>query len=85
MPTVSYIVPCFKLGHLLPDCVDSILGQSHRDFEIIILDDCSPDDTPAVAARFRDSRVRYVRNTENLGHLRNYNKGIELSRGKYGG
>lgn len=83
MPTVSFIVPCYKLAHLLPECVDSILEQTYRDFEIIILDDCSPDDTPAVAARFSDPRVRYVRNPQNLGHLRNYNKGIELSRGEY--
>jgi glycosyltransferase involved in cell wall biosynthesis len=47
------------------------------------MDDCSPDQTPDVAKSFSDSRVRYVRNERNLGNLRNYNKGIEVARGKY--
>lgn len=80
-PKVSFIVPCFKLAHFLKECVDSILAQTFDDFEVLILDDCSPDATPEVAASFEDPRVRYIRNEVNLGHLRNYNRGIELSSG----
>ena len=83
MPRVSIFVPCYKLGHLLADCVNSILSQSYEDLEVLIMDDCSPDDTPQVAATFRDPRVRYIRNQPNLGHLRNYNKAISLCRGEY--
>jgi glycosyltransferase involved in cell wall biosynthesis len=82
-PKVSFIVPCYKLAHLLPDCVNSILAQTFGDFEILIMDDCSPDNTPEVAASFKDARVKHIRNEPNLGHLRNYNKGISMSRGKY--
>jgi glycosyltransferase involved in cell wall biosynthesis len=82
-PKVSFIVPCYKLGHLLPECIESILCQSYQDFEILIMDDCSPDNTPEVVKSFRDKRVRHVRNEPNLGHLRNYNKGIELAKGEY--
>jgi hypothetical protein len=82
-PTVSFIVPCYRLAHLLKQCIDSILSQDYGDFEVLIMDDCSPDDTPAVARAFADPRVIYVRNEPNLGHLRNYNKGIGLARGKY--
>ena len=82
-PTVSFVIPCYKLAHLLSECVNSILSQSFTDFEVLIMDDCSPDNTPEVAGSFNDSRVRYIRNNPNLGHLRNYNKGIELSQGKY--
>jgi glycosyltransferase involved in cell wall biosynthesis len=82
-PTVTFIVPCYKLAHLLRECVDSILGQTYKDLEVLIMDDHSPDDTAAVAKSFNDERVRYIYNDPNLGHLRNYNKGIELSRGKY--
>src|ERR1700730_3911201 len=82
-PKVSFVVPCYKLAHLLPECVNSILAQTFADFEILIMDDCSPDDTPKVAQSFQDLRVRHVRNEPNLGHLRNYNKGINLARGKY--
>lgn len=82
-PTVSFVVPCYRLAHLLAECVDSILFQTFGDFEILIMDDCSPDDTREVGRSFRDPRVTYVRNEENVGHLRNYNKGISMSRGKY--
>jgi glycosyltransferase involved in cell wall biosynthesis len=47
------------------------------------MDDCSPDNTPEIATSISDPRVRYVRNECNLGHLQNYNKGIELSVGRY--
>ena len=82
-PTVSFIVPCYKLAHFLSECVNSILCQTFTDFEVLIMDDCSPDDTPEVAASFLDPRVHHFRHTENLGHLRNYNRGIALSQGKY--
>src|SRR3954447_8749081 len=82
-PTVSFVVPCYKLSHLLADCVSSILAQTYGDFEVLIMDDCSPDDTPRVAQSFGDSRIKHIRNEANLGHLRNYNKGINLARGKY--
>lgn len=82
-PTVSFVVPCYRLAHLLPECITSILSQSYGDFEILIMDDCSPDSTAEVARSFQDSRIKYIRNDTNLGHLRNYNKGIGLARGKY--
>src|SRR5262249_32156328 len=82
-PTVTFVVPCFKLAHFLPECIGSILSQSYRDFEVLIMDDCSPDSTPQVAQSFNDPRVRHVRNERNLGHLRNFNKGIGLARGEY--
>lgn len=82
-PLVTFVVPCYKLGHLLAECVNSILSQTCKDLEIIIMDDASPDSTPEVAGSFSDPRVIHVRNQPNLGHLRNYNKGIRMARGKY--
>ncbi len=84
-PRVTFVVPCYNLAHLLGECVDSILGQSFRELEVIVMDDCSPDNTPAVAQALagKDSRVRYVRNEVNLRHLANYNKGIQLASGEY--
>jgi glycosyltransferase involved in cell wall biosynthesis len=82
-PVVSFIVPCYKLAHMLPECINSILAQSYKNFEILIMDDCSPDNTPEIARSYPDPRVKHIRNDPNLGHLRNYNKGIQLSRGKY--
>ena len=82
-PLVSFVVPCYKLAHYLGACLDSLLGQSYANIEVIVMDDHSPDDTAAVAAAYADKRVKYVRNDPNLGHLRNYNKGIGLASGEY--
>ena len=43
MPRVSFIVPCYRLAHLLADCVNSILSQTFEDLEVLIMDDCSPE------------------------------------------
>lgn len=80
---VTFVVPCYNLAHFLSECVDSILSQTYGDFEILIMDDCSPDNTPEVALSFTDPRVKHVRNEVNLGHLANYNKGIGMARGEY--
>ena len=82
-PLVSFVVPCYKLAHLLPQCVSSILRQSYQNYEILIMDNYSPDNTPEVAASFGDPRVKHIRNETNLGHVRNFNKGITLANGKY--
>jgi Glycosyl transferase family 2 len=82
-PLVSFVVPCYKFAHLLAQCVDSILAQDYKNFEVLIMDNCSPDNTSEVANSFNDSRVRHIRNESNLGNVRNYNKGISLARGKY--
>ena len=82
-PLVSFVVPCYKLAHLMPQCVNSILRQSYENYEILIMDNCSPDNTPEVSASFGDPRVKLVRNETNLGHVRNFNKGITLASGKY--
>jgi glycosyltransferase involved in cell wall biosynthesis len=82
-PKVSFVIPCYKLAHLLPQCIESLLRQSYGDFEVLIMDDSSPDDTPRVAKSFNDARVQHIRNEPNLGHLKNYNKGIRLAQGEY--
>ena len=82
-PKVSFVVPCYNIAHLLSECVHSILSQTYEDFEILIMDDCSPDHTPEVAQSFHDPRIKHVRHKKNLGHLRNYNAGIALARGQY--
>jgi glycosyltransferase involved in cell wall biosynthesis len=82
-PLVSFVVPCYRLASFLPECIGSIISQTFEDFEILIMDDCSPDNTEEVAKTFTDSRVIHIKNEKNLGALPNYNKGIRLSRGKY--
>jgi glycosyl transferase family 2 len=82
-PLVTFVVPCYNLAHLLPECLNSILVQTYPDFEVLVMDNCSPDDTPGVVRSFQDPRVKHVRNGTNIGHVRNFNKGISMARGKY--
>ena len=82
-PLVSFVVPCYNLAHLLAECVQSLLAQSYTNFEVLVLDDCSPDNTADVAATFVGPRFKYLRNEQNIGHLRNYNRGIAAARGEY--
>src|ERR1051325_6275982 len=60
-PFFSIVIPTFNRSDLLPYAVRSILNQTFENFEIIISDNCSADDTPQIAQQFTDSRVKYVR------------------------
>jgi glycosyltransferase involved in cell wall biosynthesis len=78
LPTVSVVVPCYGYGRFLPDCVESILEQEGVDVRVLIIDDASPDDTAAVAARLAeaDDRVELRQHSENKGHIASYNEGL---------
>jgi glycosyltransferase involved in cell wall biosynthesis len=78
---VSCVVPVHDGERFLGAALDSILGQTHREVEAIVVDDGSTDGTPAVIASFGD-RIRSVRQ-ENAGHAAARNHGIELARGAF--
>jgi glycosyltransferase involved in cell wall biosynthesis len=77
---VSVVIPCYRQAHFLPEAIESVLAQSHRDFEIIVIDDGSPDETEAVAKRY--PHVRYVRQT-NQGLAAARNAGVRASAGAF--
>lgn len=85
MSTVDVIVPCYKYGHFLRECVESILSQSHRDLRVLIINDASPDNTHEVAQELlhRDSRIQYRRHPVNHGHIATFNEGLEWASGEY--
>lgn len=83
-PLISIIIPCYNYGRFLPDAVNSVLAQSSGDWECIIVDDGSTDDTARIAQDFAnsDQRIRYF-HQQNLGVSAARNQGIALSRGVY--
>ena len=86
MPKISVIVPVYNVEKFLARCLDSILGQSLRDIEVICVDDGSPDNSIEILNRYaaRDSRIRIVRQANRgLGGARN--TGIEAAEGEYVG
>ncbi|NBM20945.1 bifunctional glycosyltransferase/CDP-glycerol:glycerophosphate glycerophosphotransferase [Streptomyces sp. GC420] len=84
-PRLSLVVPCHKVQGYLRECLESVLSQSFGDFEVIAVDDCSPDATGRILDEFaaRDPRVRAVHLEQNggVGHARN--TGVRLARGEY--
>ena len=84
-PKVSVCIDSFNYGRFLPEAIESVLGQRFQDFEVIISDDCSTDDSFAIAQRYaeQDSRIRATRNAHNLGMVRNRNAGLARARGEY--
>ncbi|MFG2311731.1 CDP-glycerol glycerophosphotransferase family protein [Streptomyces sp. NPDC048566] len=85
MPRFSVIVPAYKVQAYLPECLESVLGQSFPDLELIAVDDCSPDACGALIEEFaaRDARVRAVHLSRNVGLGRARNAGIEHAAGDY--
>lgn len=82
MPRVSIVMAAKNYGRFLAEAVESALAQTVTDWELLIIDDGSSDDTLRVAARFDDSRIRYVK-SDRLGQSRAKNLGIDLARGEF--
>ncbi|MFY1705646.1 bifunctional glycosyltransferase/CDP-glycerol:glycerophosphate glycerophosphotransferase [Micromonospora sp. WMMA1923] len=85
MTLISFVVPAFRVQGYLRECLDSILGQPFADFEVIGVDDCSPDDSGEILAGYadRDARVRVLRLAENVGLGPARNAGLDRAVGEY--
>jgi GT2 family glycosyltransferase len=79
MTRVDVIIPCYRYAHFLPKCVASIQAQQGIDYRILVIDDCSPDNTAEVAAALarEDDRISWRRHAVNRGHIATYNEGLE--------
>jgi glycosyltransferase involved in cell wall biosynthesis len=84
-PKVSIIVPNYNHAKFLPQRMDSVLGQTFQDFRLILLDNCSTDDSRSILDEYRgDPRIRVVFNERNSANtFKQWNKGIRLARGEY--
>ncbi len=82
-PVVSVVIPAYNAAQYLPESIQSVLLQSWQDFEIIIVDDGSTDNTQEVVGAFNSIKIRYVRQENSGGPSRPRNVGIHHARGKY--
>lgn len=84
-PLVSIALCTYNGERFLSQQLDSILGQTYHDFEIIIVDDCSTDDTTNIINQYaeKDRRIKFFRNQSNLGFNKNFEKAIGLTTGEY--
>lgn len=84
-PRVSVCMPTYNYARYLPEAIESVLAQDFTDFELLIIDDCSCDDTGEVVRRYSavDDRVVFSVNEKNLGMVENWNLCLERARGGY--
>lgn len=83
MPKISVIIPTCNRARFLRAAVESVLQQTFQDFEIIVVDDASTDETPALMSGFADRRIRYLRHESKQGQGATRNAGIRAARGEY--
>lgn len=84
-PKVSVLIPTYNYAHYLPEAIESVLTQTFEDFELIIVDNCSTDNTEEIVNAYMedDKRIKFMRNDENIGMYRNYNQALLLAHGEY--
>ncbi len=84
-PKVSICIPTYNYARFLPEAINSVLKQNFTDYEILIIDDCSDDNTKEVVSNYakRDSRVRFKFNLVNVGMINNWNLCLFEARGEY--
>ena len=83
--TFSFILPAYK-GRYLKESISSILKQDYTDFELIVVDDCSPDPILQMVLEFNDERITYYRNEQNIGGkdlVAQWNHCLEYAKGDY--
>lgn len=83
VPILSILMPVYKVENYIEEAVYSILNQTFRDFELIVLDDCSPDKSLQIVKKITDPRIRIYHGEKNVGLANILNIGLKLARGKY--
>jgi len=79
VPAVSVCIPTYNYANFLPQAIGSVLAQTYTDFELIVSDNASTDDTQSVLASYDDPRIKLYRNDHNLGLFGNFNRCLELA------
>lgn len=83
MELVSIIMPAYNCSRFIREAIDSVLAQTYTAWELLIVDDCSTDDTAAIIASYQDERIHYFRNEQNSGAALSRNKALREAKGKY--
>tara|TARA_Y100001970_G_C14236513_1_gene862153 strand:- start:2343 stop:3545 length:1203 start_codon:yes stop_codon:yes gene_type:complete len=83
MTTVTVLMPVYNGARYLREAIDSILQQTFQDFEFLIIDDASTDESVKIVLSYHDDRIRLIQNESNLGQVKCQNKGLHLANGKY--
>lgn len=82
-PKISVLMPVYNAEKFLREAIDSILNQTFRDFEFLIINDASTDNSKKFILSYKDPRIKYFENNKNLGVARTLNRGLRLAKGEY--
>lgn len=82
MELISIITPTYNRAHLLPRMIQSVIGQCYKNWELLVMDDGSTDNTEDIINDFHDSRIKFIKG-ENTGASQKRNDGVNLASGKY--
>lgn len=83
MELVSIIMPTYNCSQFIRESIDSVLAQTYTNWELLIVDDCSIDNTEEIVAMYKDPRIRYMRNEQNFGAALTRNKALREAKGRY--
>ena len=82
---ISVVIPVYNAEEYIGKCLDSVLAQTYTDFEIVVVNDCTPDASMQIVAQYaaKDSRVRVVENPQNMGTMKTRERGYQEARGEF--
>ena len=83
MPRISVCIPTYNTARYLPEAIESVLQQEFDDFELVICDNASTDQTPEICRSYADARIRYLRFEQLVKQGGNWNRCLKLARGEY--
>ena len=80
---ISVIITSYNYEHYIKDAVESVLNQTFRDFELIIIDDCSTDNSAEIIKNFSDERIKFIQNDKNYGLKYSIQKALQSAQGEW--
>ena len=80
---VSIIMPSWNTGVYIAESIESVLKQTYEQWELIIVDDCSTDNTDEIVARYSDKRIKYLKNEKNSGAALTRNRALRIAQGEW--
>jgi len=83
MPQTTVLIPTYNCAKYIVPAIKSVLAQKYADYELLIIDDGSTDNTEEIVSKISDSRIVYLKNSCNKGIVYTLNKGIEMAKGEY--
>ena len=83
IPKISVVMPIYNEERFLDESMQSVLNQTFKDFEFIIINNCSEDNSLNIIKSYKDKRITFINNKKNLGTSKSINKGLKIARGKY--